>query len=63
MLINKGQFLIISAIDLWSSKENFEKEAPAYASAQEFKEDLKRSKIPLLENKPEYLISVSLQNF
>ena len=33
------------------------KEAPAYASAQEFKEDLKKIKASLLENKSEYLIS------
>lgn len=33
------------------------KEAPAYASAQEFKEDLKKIKDSLLENKSEYLIS------
>ena len=33
------------------------KEAPAYASAQEFKEDLEKIKDSLLENKSEYLIS------
>ena len=38
-------------------KEISAKEAPAYASAQEFKEDLKKIKDSLLENKSEYLIS------
>ena len=38
-------------------KEISAKEAPAYASAQEFKEDLKKIKASLLENKSEYLIS------
>ena len=33
------------------------KESPAYASAQEFKEDLEKIKDSLLENKSEYLIS------
>ena len=38
-------------------KEISAKEAPAYASAQEFKEDLEKIKDSLLENKSEYLIS------
>ena len=38
-------------------KKISEKEAPAYASAQEFKEDLEKIKDSLLENKSEYLIS------
>lgn len=38
-------------------KKISEKESPAYASAQEFKEDLKKIKDSLLENKSEYLIS------
>jgi len=38
-------------------KEISAKEAPSYASAQEFKEDLKKIKDSLLENKSEYLIS------
>ena len=38
-------------------KEISAKEAPAYASAQEFKEDLVKIKDSLLENKSEYLIS------
>lgn len=38
-------------------KEISAKEAPAYASAKEFKEDLKKIKDSLLENKSEYLIS------
>ena len=41
-------------------KEISAKEAPAYASAQEFKEDLKKIKDSLLENKSEYLISGEL---
>ena len=38
-------------------KKISEKESPAYASAQEFKEDLEKIKDSLLENKSEYLIS------
>ena len=38
-------------------KEISAKESPAYASAQEFKEDLEKIKDSLLENKSEYLIS------
>lgn len=38
-------------------KKISEKETPAYASAQEFKEDLEKIKDSLLENKSEYLIS------
>ena len=38
-------------------KEISAKESPAYASAQEFKEDLEKIKASLLENKSEYLIS------
>ena len=38
-------------------KKISEKEAPAYASAQKFKEDLEKIKDSLLENKSEYLIS------
>ena len=38
-------------------KKISEKESPAYASAQEFKEDLEKIKASLLENKSEYLIS------
>ena len=38
-------------------KKISEKEAPAYAYAQEFKEDLEKIKDSLLENKSEYLIS------
>ena len=38
-------------------KKISEKEAPAYASAKEFKEDLEKIKDSLLENKSEYLIS------
>lgn len=38
-------------------KKISEKEAPAYASAQEFKKDLEKIKDSLLENKSEYLIS------
>ena len=38
-------------------KEISAKESPAYASAQEFKEDLEKIKNSLLENKSEYLIS------
>lgn len=38
-------------------KKISKKEAPAYASAQEFKEDLEKIKDSLLENKSEYLIS------
>lgn len=38
-------------------KKISEKEGPAYASAQEFKEDLEKIKDSLLENKSEYLIS------
>ena len=38
-------------------KEISTKESPAYASAQEFKEDLEKIKDSLLENKSEYLIS------
>lgn len=38
-------------------KKISEKEAPAYASAQELKEDLEKIKDSLLENKSEYLIS------
>ena len=38
-------------------KEISAKESPAYASAQEFKEDLEKIKDSLLKNKSEYLIS------
>lgn len=38
-------------------KEINAKEAPAYASAEEFKDDLEKIKESLLENKSEYLIS------
>lgn len=38
-------------------KKISEKEAPAYASSKEFKEDLEKIKDSLLENKSEYLIS------
>ena len=38
-------------------KEISAKESPAYASAQEFKEDLEKIKDSLLDNKSEYLIS------
>ena len=41
-------------------KKISEKESPAYASAQEFKEDLEKIKDSLLENKSEYLISGEL---